>query len=158
MPARIVYHGTNTQFDAFDSSYSGTAGLDGAEYGEAYFFTDSQTVAEDYARSVAERNGGEPVVMTARVTLLNPLVFDFETDSRDHLNIEAGSRDDDILVQEELMQIARQTGNDGLITMNFDDGGEERITQYVAFSPDQIEITRCEPLVRGRNSAGQLLR
>lgn len=147
MPIFSGYHGTNAQFSTFEPEYSGTAGLANAEYGEAYFFTDSQKVAADYARAVVKQKGGTPVVMEVLIGLSNPMSFDFERDDRTCLNIEESSLGDDILVQEELIHRAREAGCDGLIATNFDDGGAEKITQYVVFRPSQIEIVNCNKLV-----------
>jgi hypothetical protein len=132
------FHGTSGRFQSFSAAFSGTAGLPGAEYGEAFFFSDSMQVAEDYAHIAESRRTGKPSILSARITFANPLSFDFERDCRAHLNIDESSRDDEILVQEELINLARQAGHDGLIITNFNDGGEGSFTQYVAFSPEQI--------------------
>lgn len=140
MHVLLGYHGTNAQFTKFDARFSGTGGLVNAEYGEVYFFSKSAEIALDYAHCAVLKNGGIPTVMEARLTLSHPLVFDFAKDARSVLNIDEDSLDDDVLVQDELINLARQLGHDGLLFTNFNDGGKELITQYAVFTPTQIEI------------------
>jgi hypothetical protein len=148
----IAFHGTNAQFEVFSPERSGTGGLGNAEYGEAYFFTDNRDVAGEYARAVAAQNGGLPVILTAQIYLSNPLVFDFGCDDRSVLNIDDDSLGDDALVQEELIALAREGGHDGLIGINFNDGGDGLITQYVAFKNNQVRMVEWVSCLERRTS------
>jgi len=53
---RPVYHGTNREFNEFRLSNTG-------KYGERIYTTTSKEIAEDYAKSRADRSGGTPRVI-----------------------------------------------------------------------------------------------
>lgn len=108
---RIVYHGTNAEFNTFESE-------DGT-----YWFSES----EDYAEAMMEERGGSRIV-PAYLSIRNPL----------YAMIPPGQFSDPG-AEAPLIRQARMTGHDGLVIQNDTDNELEADTFYVAFSPDQIK-------------------
>lgn len=144
----VVYHGTNKVFNEFDGSKSGTRNVD-MDSGDVFFFTDNATAASDYAVGSAQfsnPNAPKKVTEGANVvpvylSMKNPLVWDFAKGNpsmpvmKDR--VEAGS--DDTTYLSEMVPVAKANGFDGVIALNTDDGGPQRIDQYAVFKPTQIK-------------------
>lgn len=141
----VVYHGTNQDFTRYDGIRTGERNID-LDVGDAFFFTDSPSVASDYAMAAIEDRyriqGGENV-QAVYLAMKNPLVWDFIKDETDQLpgdiDIDADSLSDEVLIVSELVRHAKENGYDGLITLNHDDGGPKRMNQWIAFRPEQIK-------------------
>lgn len=127
---RLFFHGSNAALTQFDPARVGTAHNTPDDEGPMFFFTSDRKTAEWYARSATKNFGGSPHVMEVHLKLINPLVEDFQ---------EQGI---ELLFED--VQKARDLGHDGLITLNYDDGGI--IDQFIAFDPKAIEVVRCEQL------------
>lgn len=109
----VLYHGTNREFDRFDTQKAGSqAGAIGDWAGS--YFTPDKSQAEGIARWSAKMGGGTPVVKKVRVQLQNPAEFgQFKT------------RED-----------AEAAGFDGRVFRDVDG----KITEVLAFHPHQIKI------------------
>jgi len=59
------YHGTNSDFDEFDSEMIGRT--DPGFIGTGFYLTANKTLANAYAQGAADLHGGEPVVLKFRV-------------------------------------------------------------------------------------------
>lgn len=108
---KVVYHGTNAEFNTFQSK-------DGV-----YFFSESR----DYAESMAEERGGSRVV-EAYLNIRNPL----------YVQMKEGSFTDPAQEAPHIRQ-AKAEGHDGVVfTLN---SGNDMVddTFYAAFSPRQIK-------------------
>ena len=108
---KVVYHGTNVEFNTFQSK-------DGV-----YFFSESR----DYAESMAEERGGSRVV-EAYLNIRNPL----------YVQMKEGSFTDPAQEAPHIRQ-AKAEGHDGVVfTLN---SGNDMVddTFYAAFSPRQIK-------------------
>lgn len=125
----VVHHGTYTQFDTFDPKAMPVTegGIVLKDAGvSAFFFTDSPTVARDFA-------GDDGAVMDVYLSLQNPL------------EIDAGGRPW-LDFDEEIIKAAKEGRHDGAILRNLEDAssgdleGDAAIsTVYVAFAPNQIK-------------------
>lgn len=108
---KVVYHGTNAEFNTFQSKNG------------VYFFSESR----DYAESMAEERGGSRVV-EAYLNIRNPL----------YVQMEEGSFTDPTQEAPYIRQ-AKAEGHDGVVfTLS---SGNEMVddTFYAAFSPRQIK-------------------
>ena len=108
---KTVYHGTNAEFNTFQSKNG------------VYFFSESR----DYAESMAEERGGSRVV-EAYLNIRNPL----------YVQMKEGSFTDPTQEAPYIRQ-AKDEGHDGVVfTLN---SGNEMVddTFYAAFSPRQIK-------------------
>jgi hypothetical protein len=74
LPGSLFYHGTASDFDAFDLSASGAR--DFGDFGFGVYLTPSTTMARGYAYASAKRTHGEPKVLTVSVRLHNTADFD----------------------------------------------------------------------------------
>lgn len=123
---QLLYHGTAGRFAAFDSALVGTQ-HNNLEVGTAFYFTDDLANAQWYAKSAARRVCGpsaEGQVLRVHLRMRHPLVVDFEGQG-----IETLAED---------IQRAKAGGHDGLIALDFDDGG--LANHYIVFAPEQIFI------------------
>lgn len=127
---RTLLHGTHAAIDRFDTQKVGSSHNTPTDEGAMFFFTDDRKTAAWYAKSAFKRHGGEPHIISVRLHLKNPKVVDFQG-----TGIETLFEDIDE---------ARTKGHDGLITLNYDDGGI--IDQFIAFDAKSIEIVGCEQL------------
>lgn len=62
---RLLYHGTNTDFDRFDPKRLGRT--DAGFMGTGFYLTEDMEEAEKYAVNSAEIHGGEPQILKFRV-------------------------------------------------------------------------------------------
>jgi len=123
---QLLYHGTAARFAAFDSALVGSQ-HNNLEVGPAFYFTDDLANAQWYAQSAAQRVCGPSAkgeVLRVHLRLRCPLVMDFEEQG-----IETLAED---------IQRAKAGGHDGLIALDFDDGG--LANHYIVFAPEQIFI------------------
>ncbi len=119
----VVYHGTEQTFDAFDPE------MVGANFGQderGFFFTDSKSMAESYARntSYGMPRGDNGAVFDVYLSLKNPLVVKVDFDPIS----EWDSR------YAQLQKKAAKQGNDGIIIK-----AQKGDSLYVAFNPEQIK-------------------
>lgn len=144
---KVVYHGTNKAFEAFDPS-KGKQRTDAPAF--ASFFTDDPDLASSYAKR-SGRSGQN--VRPAYLSLQNPA----ETTGRSwfalnspfegpvwsdrygqYVNVRKG---DEIDINT-LAKMARKHGHDGLIAHNIGDAARERDvkpqTTYAVFGPHQV--------------------
>lgn len=70
----VVYHGTASNFDAFDSVKAGAA-IDSGKLGEGFYFSQDNRWAANYADNAAKKGGASNVV-PVYITLKNPLVLE----------------------------------------------------------------------------------
>lgn len=131
----LLYHGTAESFEAFDSKHVGSRhadiiredGLDETVDPTAFYFTNDPNTAVWYAKSSATQAGkpeGEGVVMTVTLTMKKPLKVDFMGEGREYLAEE--------------IEKAKAEGCDGVICIDYDDGGVS--DHYIVFNPSQVTI------------------
>jgi hypothetical protein len=138
----VVYHGTGYDFDAFSDQ---TGGED-----PVFYFTSKKSVAKEYARLGNGLEGKGERVISAYLSLKNPLEINWPARVREAeragfpLRNHAGN--DGTFFDEKLMaEVVSQAdanGNDGLIITNIRDGldaGADLATTYIAFNPKQIK-------------------
>jgi hypothetical protein len=148
----VVFHGTSVVFEQFDLAKVGRNGAHRRE--EGIFFTDSPSLAMNYAWSSAKRQRADaigshnlpkclqpwgdaeaaPFLMPLYVRLTNPRILDMKGSSA------VPSR------TYQAIERARAVGQDGVIIINVDDNtygkkchhsGSDTI--YVAFAPEQVK-------------------
>lgn len=137
----VLLHGTCQPLDCFDPAKVGSAHNTPDDEGAMFFFTNDRKAASWYAHSACGRHGGEPHLIQVRLHLKNPKVVDFQ-----ETGIETLFEDIDS---------SRAAGHDGLITLNYDDGGI--IDQFIAFHPDAIEIIGVSKLAAKRKAKSKQL-
>jgi hypothetical protein len=131
----VLYHGTSDAFDVFDSAKVGSrhvdiireAELEEAVEPTAFYFTNDPDTAIWYAKSSATQAGkpeGDGVVMTVRLSMEKALSVDFQGEGREYLAEE--------------IEKAKREGCDGLICIDYDDGGVS--DHYIVFDPSNIKI------------------
>lgn len=120
----VLLHGTSRHLDRFDPAKVGSSHNTPDDAGAMFFFTNDAKAASWYAHSASKTHGGEPHLIHVRLNLQNPKVVDFQ--------------DTGIETLFEDIDSARAAGHDGLITLNYDDGGI--IDQFIAFDSGTIEI------------------
>ena len=143
----LVYHGTpRDEFTAFDPSAVGTE-RDAGFYGEGFYFSPSEDIAEGYAET---EDGEFGRVMPAYLSLQNPYVLDLSAwpETRQALvdmGIRSAMRTESdpssglryTLQNTEPAQFSallREVGHDGIVVR--DDNG---VMEVVVFSPEQIK-------------------
>jgi hypothetical protein len=139
-----VYHGSGTEFDAFDSGRLG----ENTGYGDAsvgFHFSDNKADADFYASKAGERLGTKGVVRPFFLDLKNPLVVGL-----DEFDGNAGLRTQEFLDDKLAAKaFAEDNGHDGIIYpygTNVDSG-----YTAIAFRPEQIRSTSAafDPSKRG---------
>lgn len=139
-----VYHGSGTEFDAFDSGRLG----ENTGYGDAsvgFHFSDNKADADFYASKAGERLGTKGVVRPFFLDLKNPLVVGL-----DEFDGNAGLRTQEFLDDKLAAKaFAEDNGHDGIIYpygTNVDSG-----YTAIAFRPEQIRSTSAafDPAKRG---------
>lgn len=120
----VLLHGTSCSLDRFDPSKVGSSHNTPDDEGTMFFFTNDEKAAGWYAHSACATHGGSPHVIQVHLNMTNPKVVDFQETGVETLFEEIES--------------ARADGHDGLITLNYDDGGI--IDQFIAFHSESIEI------------------
>ena len=80
-----VYHGTNARFDKFDQRKSRIVN-DNYGGGVAYF-TDGLSLAITYAKNMAKKQGGDPLVYTVELKLSKLFDVDHEFTGKELVNI-----------------------------------------------------------------------
>ena len=120
----VLLHGTCRPLDHFDPAKVGSSHNTPDDSGSMFFFTNDKKAASWYAHSACDRHGGAPHLIEVRLHMKNPKVVDFQETGVETLFEDIDS--------------ARAAGHDGLITLNYDDGGI--IDQFIAFHHDAIEI------------------
>src|SRR3989344_2575090 len=118
----VVYHGTGDDFSEFDPTKIGSRHVD-VEVGAAFYFSSDMATANWYANDSGSQRGYGANVMPVYLALQNPRIVDFDGAGLEFLADEIAT--------------AKESGNDGLIAIDYDDGG--RATHYVAFKPEQIK-------------------
>lgn len=159
-----LYHGTNKEFDTFDTGRFGAR--DPGFYGEGMYLTPDRDEAADYADSAVEDAGeGEPVVLERDVTLRNPFIWDMSDEGsastrealasfgikRDSVrgNSNAlGNRDE----RARFNRAVRAAGHDGVIVRD-----EDGVREVVVFNPDTNDASTLSQGPRGTFSPEQLL-
>lgn len=120
----MLYHGTNSDFEAFGAGAGNAAGEAGT-----VFASTSREDAEEFGRM----KGGDVRLLTVEVDLVNPLVVD------------AGGEVYDPEMMTRYVREARDNGNDGIIIrriVNFE--FSDPSTSYVAFRPEAVRIVSSE--------------
>jgi hypothetical protein len=73
---KILYHGTNQDFQEFDLSKRGTGadalGVGIGDYGNGIYFTRDINTAKNYASGMSEKFGGKPSVKEVHLDIKNP--------------------------------------------------------------------------------------
>ncbi len=120
----VVYHGTNSDFEAFDPASRGSQTRD-ADASQGYFFSASPDVASQYA----QLGTGPENVVPVYLSLQNPMIEDAEGAPyiRDYFM--------------DVMEQAAEAGHDGVIFKNVEDGvtAGHLSETFVAFHPEQIK-------------------
>lgn len=134
----VVYHGTDSEFNEFDTPS---------------YFTDDEYVAEFYS-DPPWRDSNENVVQEVYLSIQNPKTIDLNNKSWDSIDIN------------EEIENAINNDYDGLILENVMDGESSPYpqTQYIAFSPTQIKsatgnrgtFDRNNPDIRYRKTSDKL--
>lgn len=107
----IVYHGTSQYIKAFDPSKRGlSTSVPSAR--KAFWFSDSEENAKEFAYLASRRIGGEPQVVPVYLSLQNPLVVDAS------VNKVTGEREERF---SEVIARAIADGHDGVIFKNATD-------------------------------------
>ncbi len=114
----VVYHGTGAQFSAFEEGY----GKGFKERG--IFFTDGQSVAGAFGENI----------MDVYLDIRNPLEID--AGAKHWLDIELDGKGVDA---DDLANIARKRGHDGVILKNVKDPYPLLGNTYIVLSPTQIK-------------------
>ncbi len=119
---KVVYHGTDGDFDTFSEEFYGEATGVG-DLGEGFYFTDRPDIASDFAGQ------SSPSVMPVYLDIKNPATNDaMQSD-------EVLSAIDDDMGFVETREVLESLGYDGVIY----DHGEQGGVEYVAFRPEQIK-------------------
>lgn len=135
----VLYHGSAESFEAFRSELVGTRHADiirdecedESLEPTAFYFTNDLETAIWYAKSSAEKLGKpavDGVVISVSLSITNPKEVDFQGTGRETLGEELAA--------------AKRNGNDGLICLDYDDGGVS--DHYVVFDPSKINILKTE--------------
>ena len=129
-----MYHGTKENFDKFDSDKIGTAS-DYGFYGKGFYFSPERQTASGYGHIVKE----------SHVSFKKPLIYDDE--SSDYFKIKGkyfdkGGNDKDYA--ERVREGLEKDGYDGVVLKH-----AGKITQVVAFNPEQIEDVKGNSETRG---------
>ena len=73
---KIVYHGTNAEFSAFDKAKIGSNTGNRGMIGEGFYFTENKDLARDYNRKNGDvARDGSGKVMEVYLTMTNPFVW-----------------------------------------------------------------------------------
>jgi hypothetical protein len=142
----VVYHGTNQNITAFDSSKIGAR--DAGFFGSGFYFTPDQDAALDYADSaVADTGQGEAVALSTYVSLQNPFVWDMSDEgaaqTREALATFGIKRESvrgnsaalsNSKEREQFNRAVRAAGYDGVVVRD-----EDGVQEVVAFEPTQIK-------------------
>lgn len=128
-----VFHGTNVNFDRFDTKFTGTA-TDAGTLGLGFYFSSLETAAQSYAEWVVWKKGtGQPIVKRAKILLCAPYRV---TSLNAPRNLE-----NDLKAARRFTQGLRRQGYDGVIyTMDHRNIGGGVFHEYVAFDPTQIVL------------------
>lgn len=123
----VVYHGTDTAFEAFDPNTRGSQTRDD-DSRLGFFFSSSPQVAAQYA----ELGTGQANLIPTYLSLQNPWVED----------VQGGPYQRDYFLS--IMEQAQEAGNDGVIFRNVEDavemGSEGSVGDtYAVFEPTQIK-------------------
>ena len=135
----VLYHGSAESFEAFQPAFVGTKHADiirdECEHESleptAFYFSNDLETAIWYAKSSAEKLGkpaADGVVISVSLSMANPKKVNFRGEGREYLGEELAS--------------AKLNGNDGLICLNYDDGGVS--DHYVVFDASMINILKTE--------------
>lgn len=131
---RVVYHGTNDEFNVFGENHS-QFGTRGRIFGDGYYFTSSEDVAEQYANKTlaAVRNGERIPVTTRRVipAFLN-IVDMIDIEGLANWKEEYGRQR--VRIWNEKSKAA-----DGLVVRSIKDGSTIEADTYLVYSPNQIK-------------------
>lgn len=132
----VVYHGTNAEFDTFDTKRIGKQ--DYGFYGKGFYFTENKYVAEDYAKSSAF-DEGEPIVMPVYLNLKNPFFMEYTNDNG---------------ISDEKHNRLVEQGYDGVIAIESRDlrkeGYEEELNKAKALNVEHWQLKDYEGNVVGR--------
>lgn len=122
---RVVYHGTDRAFDAFDPGQAGARTQGGAWGGPALYFSSSPRIASGYA----DRHGGN--VLPVYLRIRRPFVV--EGRGRSWRDVFPG-----------IVTTAREAGHDGLVVRDVVDNArfwdaDARGDVFVVFTPEQVK-------------------
>ena len=131
----VAYHGTNVDFEAFETSGANELGswftAPAKRYGDAAAVDDARAAAEDFAATQVDLYGGADIVVPVYLSIKSPKVF------RGYGAFERWSDNsaDGRALRERLIA----EGHDGVVIRNSrTDGGALR-DDWVAFEPEQIK-------------------
>jgi diguanylate cyclase (GGDEF)-like protein len=149
---KVVYHGTNVDFDRFDPSKNGSS-WDSGKLGKGFYFSTNPRLASNYANSAkAKTIEDAPSVMPVYVSIKNPLkigpldwrngenLWDKLRDFSEQAGIDIDPVSDPQSNQPNpawsgpFREALERFGYDGVL-LNFSDGHQE----VVAFNPSQIK-------------------
>lgn len=123
----IVYHGTNSEIQEFDTDFLGKSSVGGAGTDYGFFFAESKNHAQYWADNASQNNGGEPIVKELFLNVRNVSFFSNENDGG--LTLEDG------------IKTAFEEEKDGCRVDNIigdDDSGEARVS-WIVFDPSKIK-------------------
>jgi hypothetical protein len=80
----LVYHGTNARFDKFDMKKSRIVN---DNYGGGVYFTDGLSLAVTYAKNMAKKHGGDPLVYSVELNLSKMFDVDQEFTGKELIDI-----------------------------------------------------------------------
>ena len=126
----VFYHGTSVEFDVFESK---DVPHKKAMYGEGFYFTDSEKMAQQYAtRSYIAGRGKSPHIKEVSLNMINPLRMKhsdvYKTVGREM----------------DLTSYAKEKGYDGLIITDLIEEGYNMGNENVVFDPFQIKTVNIK--------------
>ena len=153
----VVYHGTDTQIDAFKSSEIGKA--DNGYYGQGFYFTPNYGYAKDYAYEAVERKEIEGIsegeIIPVYTSIKKPFMWeafddDSAQDTSDALKLLGVDIDPDDLIDQitindtdidgrDFSLSLTDNGYDGLIVVRMDQDGKPEVSEVMALQPNQIK-------------------
>ena len=124
----VVYHGTDTKFDVFDESLlSKVTGDDVSKAG--FHFTDSKSVAENYAIPSVLKSGKDKVIIEAYLSIKNPKHMKDMSELRGKVGAWKNVG--------EVVAKLKEEGYDGIVIESY-----QGAKDIIAFSSDQIRIVK----------------
>ena len=119
----IGYHGTNKNFDKFDSKYRRIS-----TFGQGFYFVNDEQEAKEYGN----------IVIKAKLSMKNPLIikdiFIGNEDILEPLGIKKMAH----LDSEDSLEKIKKAGYDSIIVLNAE--GRRNLKYYIVFDNSQIEI------------------
>ena len=156
-----LYHGTGKDFESFENRHIGSSTGNNGDFGEGFYFTQNERLAEDYVRDETNNYASKGNVFEVKINTKNPFrwssikteeqfnqfIKDFKIKNKDitwnRYNNEIHTMPN-AKASKDFARALKKKGYDGIVYQH-----QRGASEYVVFNSKQIKVINKKKYVRG---------